>query len=73
MISVKAVKGRIARTSPRGELIPSDAYTWVEVSPYVMRLVNFWGDLEIEPAKPVAKAAAPVAPPAPVTSAPAAS
>lgn len=48
-IRVKAVTGRIARTSPNGEMISSDRYTSVTDTHYVRRLIDFHGDLVMEP------------------------
>jgi len=57
-IKVKAVPGRVARTSRYGDFIPSDQFVSVERSPYINRLLNVHGDIVEEPAKPVAKPAA---------------
>ena len=48
-ISVRAVTGRIARTSARGDVIPHDRYIPVEKSHYINRLLDHWGDIEVEP------------------------
>jgi hypothetical protein len=45
-IEVKAKPGRIARTAPDGPFIPDDEYVAVELTPYVDRLLNVWGDIE---------------------------
>lgn len=50
MVSVKAVEGRIARTSPTGSFIPSDRYVSVELTPYLRRLIKLHGDVVVEPA-----------------------
>jgi hypothetical protein len=61
-IEVRAKKGRIARTAPDGPFIPEDEYVLVEMTPYINRLLNHWGDIEQRP--PAAKAATTtVAPP----------
>lgn len=58
MISVRAKKGVTAYTAPRGGLkIPSDAFMQVEETPYIRRLINVWGDVEVE--KGVEDSAAP--------------
>ena len=53
-ISVRTAKGRVARTSPRGEYIPTDRYTSVPDTPYIQRLLSY-GDLELEPRREKAK------------------
>lgn len=50
-ISVKAVKGRVARTSPNGPMIPHDHYMMVEDTKYIRRLLDFHKDITLEPAK----------------------
>lgn len=59
-IRVKAVAGRIARNGPRGELIPDDRFVTVDVTPYILRLINKHGDLTVEPEKKPAPVKAPV-------------
>jgi hypothetical protein len=59
-VIVKAVEGRIARTSKHGEFIPSDRYVRVEYTPYIKRLLDVHGDIVQEP---VAQAPAPEAAP----------
>lgn len=63
-IKVKAKEGRIARESPRGPFIPHDQYVKVPDTPYVRRLLNVHGDIELEaaapPAPPVKKRPLPV-------------
>ena len=49
-VRVKAVAGRIARTSPRGDFIPTDRYITVERTNYIDRLINVHGDVTVEPA-----------------------
>lgn len=48
-VRLKAKKGRIARVSARGEMIPHDRFINVQMTPYVQRLINKWGDVEVEP------------------------
>lgn len=63
-VSVRAVEGRIARTSARGGFIPSDQYVAVQNSRYIQRLLNVHGDIELEPVtatQPVASAKVPAA------------
>lgn len=55
-ISVKAKPDRIARTSPRGELIPSDRFVSVELTHYMQRLAYHHEDVEVEPVAAVAAA-----------------
>ena len=59
VIKVKAVEGRVARTSRNGEFIPSDRYVRVEETPYIKRLRDVHGDIVQEP---VVVAAAPATP-----------
>lgn len=68
-ISVKAVEGRIARTSPDGPFIPSDQYVNVEKTPYITRLLDFHGDIELEPVKAKKTTAAKAPPKAPAATA----
>lgn len=52
MIKVRTVAGRKAYTAPRGgKLIPTDEFVSVEHTPYIDRLINFHGDLEVEKEK----------------------
>lgn len=62
-VRVKAVEGRIARRSPRGELIPHDRFVKVPMTQYIHRLINVWGDVEVEPAKKPAPKSEAVNPP----------
>lgn len=55
-IKVKAVEGRVVRTAPRGDMIPFDRFVSVPHTGYIDRLINFHGDLIVEP--DVAKAPA---------------
>jgi hypothetical protein len=52
MIRVKTAEGRIARTSPRGDFIPTEYYINVELTGYVQRLIEVHGDLIVEPEEP---------------------
>lgn len=54
VISVRAVAGRVARKSPKGDFIPHDRYVPVEKTEYVARLLHVHGDIELEPEKPKA-------------------
>ncbi len=67
-VSVRAKAGRIAYDSPHGDLIPQDAYVSVEMTPWIDRLLNHHGDIELEPA-PVKAKAAPAAAPTPAPAA----
>jgi hypothetical protein len=49
-VVVKAIEGRIARTSKHGEFIPSDRYVRVEYTAYIKRLLDVHGDIVQEPA-----------------------
>ena len=50
-IMVKAMPGRIAYSAPRGgKVIPHDEFIPVQDTPYVRRLANIWGDIEIQSA-----------------------
>lgn len=51
-IMARAVEGRIARESPHGPLIPHGTYTPLLMTPYLERLLNVHGDIELEPVKP---------------------
>ena len=55
-IFVRTVEGRIARTSPRGEMIPSDRYIQVERTAYITRLIEIHGDVIVQPAQKPTKA-----------------
>lgn len=47
-INVKAVEGRVAYTAPRGgKIIPTDRAIPVDATPWIMRLLRVWGDIEI--------------------------
>lgn len=69
LISIKAKPGRVAFTAAkRGDRVPTDRYIQVQMTPWINRLLNVHGDIEVEPApaaKPEAKPeAAPAAAPA---------
>lgn len=52
MIKVRAVPGRLAYDKPRGgKRISNDEFVAVEDTPYVRRLIDFHGDLEVEKEK----------------------
>lgn len=64
-IQVRAKEGRVAYSAPRnGKLIPTDAWIIVKDSPFVRRLADFHGDIEIKevPVKTVAQAKKEAAP-----------
>lgn len=62
-IKVRAVAGRVARTARDGEFIPHDRYVRVDYTPYIARLLNVHGDIEVEPeTTPAAEVAADAAP-----------
>lgn len=48
-INVRAVQGRIARESPKGQMIPHDRFVAVPATPYIMRLLHHHGDIELAP------------------------
>lgn len=54
-ITVRAVKGRIARESAQGRMIPDDKFIVLTETRYLRRLVDFHGDLEEKQAKSPAK------------------
>lgn len=48
-IKVRAVAGRVARTARDGDFIPHDRYVRVDFTPYIKRLLDVHGDIEVEP------------------------
>lgn len=52
-VFVRTLPGRIARVAPQGRYIPSSEFIGVRLTPYIARLANYHGDIEIakEPAK----------------------
>lgn len=52
MIAVRAVKGRIARESARGRMVPENKFVSIPETPYVRRLIDVHGDLEEKQIKP---------------------
>lgn len=66
VIYVKTVKGRVARTSPKGAYIPTDKFVPVEDTAYIRRLLNHYGDIELEPPRKAKAAAQPETAPEPV-------
>jgi len=51
MIKVRAKKGVVAYSAPRGGVrIPDDKFIDVDASPYLYRLATHWGDIDIAPA-----------------------
>lgn len=50
-IYVRTKPGRVARTAPRGDLIPTDRFIAVQPSAYIDRLINIHGDIEVQPSK----------------------
>jgi len=61
-VRVKAKPGRVARTAPRGQLIPEDRFVSVPWTAYMDRLVNVHKDVIVEDAKPAAVATKPATP-----------
>ena len=57
MIYVRAKPGRVARLSPTGQYLRSDEFTPTRLTPYLNRLANVHGDIEIVRELPKAKAA----------------
>lgn len=52
MIKVRALPDRKAFTAARGgKLIPTDQFVAVEHTPWIDRLINFHGDIEVEKEK----------------------
>lgn len=71
MISVRTLPGRVAFDAPRGgKPISSTDFTIVADTPYVRRLLDHWGDIELLTNDPQKKAAPPPAA-APVAAKPA--
>jgi len=72
-IFVRAVKGRIARTEPRGRYIPSEGGILVALTPYIDRLLNVHKDIEEvdDPERPPPRSTKPKRPVVPDTDAPA--
>ena len=56
VIYVRAKPGRVARVSPKGELIPTDEFVPTRPSPWLDRLANHHGDIEISRTDPNASA-----------------
>lgn len=47
MIYVRTKPGRVARESPKGRFIPTDDFVGVTLTPYVNRLINHHGDIDV--------------------------
>lgn len=64
MISVRALPDRVVYDAPRGgKKVAPDAFVMVPDTPYIRRLINHWGDLELEAKKPATPVGAPAANP----------
>lgn len=61
LLSVRALPDRVAYDAPRGgKKIPSDQYVPVPDNAYIRRLINHWGDIEVEGADSVEPTATPI-------------
>lgn len=51
-VYVRTKPGRVARAAPQGVYIPQDKYIPVPLTPYVERLANYHGDIDISRTDP---------------------
>lgn len=51
-VTVRAVKGRIARESVRGRMIPEDKFVTLPETRYLRRLIDVHGDVEEKQEQP---------------------
>lgn len=52
-VTVRALPGRVANTAPRGgKPIPEDRWITVQRTPWIDRLIEHHGDLEVKPEEP---------------------
>ena len=56
-VYVRTLEGRVARVSPKGAFIPQKEFIGVKLTPYISRLVNVHGDIEIQRTKATAASA----------------
>lgn len=57
-VEVKCVEGRVAFTAPQGGArIPADKYVTVTLTPWIERLLDHHGDIELKPEETVVAAA----------------
>lgn len=54
-VYVRTNPGRVARVAPQGRYIPYDTFIRAELTPYVHRLANVHGDIELRHDAPVAR------------------
>lgn len=54
-VYVQTKPGRVARVSPQGVYIPNDKFIAVPLTPYISRLANHHGDIELSRTNPNAK------------------
>jgi hypothetical protein len=51
LINVRALPDRVAFTAPKnGKPIPSDRFIAVQETPWIRRLIDVHGDIEVQPA-----------------------
>jgi hypothetical protein len=53
-VYVRTLEGRVARVSPKGAFIPHHEHVGVKLTPYIARLANHHGDIELLREKPSA-------------------
>lgn len=58
-VYVRTKPGRVARVAPQGRYIPNDQFIATELTPYVSRLANHHGDIELSRTDPSAKKSEP--------------
>lgn len=51
-VYVRTLEGRVARVSPKGAFIPHKEFVGVTLTPYLSRLAEVHGDIEIQRTKP---------------------
>lgn len=54
-VYVRTKPGRVARVAPQGVYIPEDKFIATELTPYVSRLANHHGDIDLSRTNPDAK------------------
>jgi hypothetical protein len=54
-VYVQAKPGRVARVSPQGVYIPHDKFIATPLTPYISRLANHHGDIELSRTDPSKK------------------
>lgn len=61
LIEVRTVKGRVAFDAPGGKQIPDDKFVSVRETPYIRRLLQHHGDIELRRDAPSKQLPAPAA------------